>query len=74
LTILALDIGCIRGYNTPVREKVTTKIWKDTLHKLKLVAVLSHSTMLEALDHLISQELERLEKLKKKEEGIDATG
>lgn len=53
-----------------MKEKVTTKIWKDTLHKLKLVAVLSQSTMLEVLDHLISQELERL----KKEEKADATG
>jgi hypothetical protein len=52
-----------------MREKVTTKIWKDTLHKLKLIAVLSHSTMLEVLDRLVSQELEQL----KKEEGTDAT-
>ncbi len=56
-----------------MREKVTTKIWKDTLHKLKLVAVLRHTTMLETLDYLISQELEQLERLKKKEEGTDAT-
>jgi hypothetical protein len=53
-----------------MREKVTTKIWKDTLHNLKLVAVLSRSIMLEALDRLISQELERLWK----EEGTNATG
>jgi hypothetical protein len=51
------------------REKVTTKIWEDTLHKLKLVAVLSHNTMLQTLDRLISQELERLQR-----EGADATG
>lgn len=56
-----------------MREKVTTKIWKDTLYKLKLVAVLNHSTMLEVLDHLISQELERLQK-SGREEGTDATG
>lgn len=67
---MTLDDGCTRCYNTPMKEKVTTKIWKDTLHKLKLVAVLSRSTMLEVLDRLISQELERL----KKEEGTDATG
>jgi hypothetical protein len=53
-----------------MREKVTTKIWKDTLHKLKLAAVLSQSTMLEVLDRLISQEVERL----KKKEEADATG
>jgi hypothetical protein len=52
-----------------MREKVTTKIWKDTLHHLKLVAVLSRSTMLEVLDRLISQELERLQR-----EGTNATG
>lgn len=52
-----------------MREKVTTKIWKDTLHNLKLVAVLNRSTMLEALDRLISQELEQLQK----KEGTDAT-
>jgi len=51
------------------REKVTTKIWEDTLHKLKLVAVLSHDTMLQTLDRLISQELERLHR-----EGTDAAG
>ena len=52
-----------------MRERVTTKIWKDTLHNLKLVAVLSHGTMLEVLDRLISQELDRLQR-----EGTDATG
>jgi hypothetical protein len=51
-----------------MREKVTTKIWKDTLHKLKLVAVLHHSTMLEILDRLISQELERLQKNDREDE------
>jgi hypothetical protein len=45
-----------------MKEKVTTKIWKDTLYKLKLVAVLSQSKMLEVLDRLISQELDRLKK------------
>jgi len=53
------------------REKVTTKIWEDTLHKLKLVAVLNHDTMLQTLDRLISQELERLQS---QSEGTDATG
>ncbi len=60
-----LDYECTRSYNTPMKEKVTTKIWKETLYKLKLVAVLSHLTMLEVLDHLISQELERLQKREK---------
>lgn len=60
-----LDYECTRRYNTPMKEKVTTKIWKETLYKLKLVAVLSHLTMLEVLDHLISQELERLQKREK---------
>lgn len=50
-----------------MKEKVTTKIWKDTLYKLKLVAVLTHSTMLEALDRLISQELTRLQQEEKKD-------
>ncbi len=54
-------------YGTPMKEKVTTKIWKETLYNLKLVAVLSGSTMLEVLDRLISQELHRLQSEDKKE-------
>jgi len=50
-----------------MKEKVTTKIWKETLYNLKLVAVLSGSTMLEVLDRLISQELHRLQSEDKKE-------
>ncbi len=43
------------------KKTVTTKIWKGTLQKLKLVAVLRRQTMLETLETLISQELERLQ-------------
>ena len=53
-------------YNTPMKEKVTTKIWKETLYNLKLAAVLSHSTMLEVLDRVIRQEVHRLQSEDKK--------
>jgi hypothetical protein len=50
-----------------MKDKVTTKIWKETLYNLKLIAALTHSTMLEVLDRLISQELQRLQKQEKKD-------
>jgi len=50
-----------------MKEKVTTKIWKETLHNLKLVAVLSRSTMLEVLDRVIGQELQRLQSEEKRD-------
>ena len=43
------------------KKVITTKIWKGTLQKLKLVAVLRQQTMLATLDALISAELERLQ-------------
>jgi hypothetical protein len=50
------------------RKTVTTKIWKGTLQKLKLIAVLRQQTMLETLDALISQDLERLQSSQQREQ------
>jgi predicted negative regulator of RcsB-dependent stress response len=42
-------------------ELVTTKIRKPTLKRLKLLAVLTDTTMLDTLDRLIEQELARIQ-------------
>lgn len=38
----------------------TTKLWKQTLRKLKLVAVLTDSSMVEVAERLVSEELDRI--------------
>jgi hypothetical protein len=43
-------------------EYQTTRIWKKTLQRLKLIAVLTHSSMVEVIDRLAEQELERIQK------------
>ena len=50
-----------------MHETVTTKIWKDTLYKLKVLAALTRSTMLETLDRLITHELERVQQHQQKD-------
>ncbi|WP_220197612.1 hypothetical protein [Ktedonospora formicarum] len=43
-------------------EYSNLRIRKDTQRKLKLVAALSEESMLDVLDRLVSQELERLQR------------
>ncbi|GAC1408517.1 MAG: hypothetical protein NVSMB49_28690 [Ktedonobacteraceae bacterium] len=43
-------------------EYQTTRIWKTTLHRLKLIAALKQSSIVEVIDTLSKQELERVQK------------
>lgn len=38
----------------------TTKLWKQTIRKLKLIAALTGSSMVEVAERLVSEELKRL--------------
>lgn len=38
----------------------TTKLWKQTIRKLKLIAVLTGSSMVEVADRLADEELKRV--------------
>jgi hypothetical protein len=43
-------------------EYVSIRAWKETQRKLKLLAALLDTSMLEALDRVVTQELERVQK------------
>lgn len=38
----------------------TTKLWKQTIRKLKLIAALTESSMVEVAERLVNEELKRL--------------
>lgn len=43
-------------------EYVNIRVLKDTQRKLKIVAALQDTSMLDVLDRLVTQELERIQK------------
>ena len=43
-------------------EYVTTKIWKHTLKKLRMLHALTGESMLAILDRVLTQELDRVQK------------
>ncbi len=45
----------------------TTRIWGQTLHKLRLIAALTQSTIVRVIDRLADEELKRLQEQEKKE-------
>ncbi len=49
-------------------EYITLRVRKDTQYKLKLLAALKRKSMLDVLEQLVTQELERVQK-----GGSDAT-
>ena len=52
--------ACVR-YNTCMRY-ITLRIRKDTQRKLKIVSALLDEKMLDTLDRLVTQELDRVQK------------
>jgi hypothetical protein len=44
----------------PKEETQTIKIWVKTQRNLKLLAALTHESMMKALDRLVEQEMQRL--------------
>lgn len=56
----SLDCICIQCHNVCV-EYVSLRVLKETQRKLKLVAALLETSMLEVLDRLVTQELERIQ-------------
>ena len=55
---------CNSYMNKP--EYTTTRIWVQTLRTLKITAVMTNVSMVNAMDRLARQELERLNKQKEK--------
>jgi hypothetical protein len=49
----------------PKEETQTIKIWVKTQHKLKLLAALTHESMIKVLDRLVEQELQRVRQERK---------
>ena len=45
----------------------TTRIWAPTLHKLRLIAVLTNTRIVRVIDRLAEEELKRLNEQEKKE-------
>jgi hypothetical protein len=43
-------------------EYTTTRIWVETLRRLKLIAAMSHESMVKVMDRLSIQELAHLKK------------
>jgi hypothetical protein len=43
----------------------TTKLYEETLHKLKLIAALTHESMVKVVERLAEQELKKLQEEKK---------
>jgi len=43
-----------------INKLQSTKLWKETIHKLKLVAALTDSSMVAVADRLVDAELKRL--------------
>ncbi len=46
----------------------TTRIWTETLRKLRLIAALTGESIVKAIDRLAEQELQRLQNQDKKHE------
>ncbi|GCE09148.1 hypothetical protein KDAU_64770 [Dictyobacter aurantiacus] len=55
-----LDVMGYMGYNDSMeKERVTTKIWRHSLHKLKIAAATNNVSMIDLLERLIDQEYEK---------------
>jgi len=67
-----LICGCksciITTMKQPKEATQTIKIWVKTQRKLKLLAALTHESMMKALDRLVEQELQRLRQERKEGE------
>lgn len=61
MLLVLLDCICIQCYNVCM-EYVSLRVLKETQRKLKIVAALLETSMLEVLDRLVTQELERIQK------------
>lgn len=63
-TFSLLDIDVRMLYNARVEQKtyINVRVRKDIHRKLKIASALSQESMLDMLDRLISQELDRLQK------------
>ncbi len=46
-------------------EYKTTRIWVKSHHRLKVIAALTNRSVVEVIDHLSEQEIERLQKERK---------
>jgi hypothetical protein len=44
------------------KKRVTTKIWQESLRKLKIIAAIQSETMIETLARLIDAQYERVQK------------
>lgn len=53
--------------DTSPPEYTTIRIWTRTLRALRLIAALTNERMVQILDRLISDELQRVEKREKRE-------
>lgn len=42
------------------KERVTTKIWRHSVQKLKIAAAITHESMIDLLERLIDQEYEKV--------------
>lgn len=58
---LILDMRASMVYNKCM-DYVNLRVRKDTQHKLKIVAALLDERMLDTLDRLVTQELDRVQK------------
>lgn len=45
----------------------TTRIWAQTLHKLRLIAAMTNTSIVRVIDRLADEELKRLKEQEKKE-------
>ena len=52
----------------PKEATQTIKIWVKTQRKLKLLAALTHESMLAVLERLVAQELQQVERHKQEEQ------
>jgi hypothetical protein len=46
----------------------TTRIWAQTLHKLRLIAAMTNTSIVKVLDRLADEELSRLKEQEKRQE------
>ena len=51
------------------KDRVTFKLWANTLPKLRLLYALTGESMVSIVDRLITQELQRVQQEKKSEHG-----
>lgn len=59
------------------KERVTTKIWKQSLHQLKVIAAIQKETMIDTLSRLIEAEYKSIQEKHKDESNTrvqDRTG